>query len=262
MVQQLNCAVLVDRPSAHILLVTIDRPDVHNAVNREVAEGLARAVQMSEADPDIWVVILTGAGGRAFCAGADLNEVAAGNLDRLFLPNGGFAGFVHAVRSRVWIAAVDGFALAGGFEIALACDLIVAAESSTFGLPEVKRGLIASAGGVYRLSRLLPRNVANELIATGARLDCARAHSLGLVNHVASSGEAVDQAIRLSLAICENAPLAVQESLKIARLSLDQSDYELAQLSNERQAWIMKTRDFAEGPRAFLEKRKPNWTGT
>ena len=110
MVPQLNCAVLVDRPSAHILLVTIDRPDVHNAVNREVAEGLARAVQMSEADPDIWVVILTGAGGRAFCAGADLNEVAAGNLDRLFLPNGGFAGFVHAVRSRVWIAAVDGFA--------------------------------------------------------------------------------------------------------------------------------------------------------
>jgi enoyl-CoA hydratase len=249
----------MERCAPHVLLVTIDRPSALNAVNYEVADGLARAVQFSEEDDDIWAVVLTGAGGKAFCAGADLNDVAAGDLSRLFLHDGGFAGFVRSARTRVWIAAVDGFALAGGFEIALACDMIVATASSSFGLPEVKRGLIASGGGVYRLPRALPRNIALELIATGARLSCARAHALGMVNHIAEDGEAVTSAIQLASVICENAPIAVRESLTIARQTHDFTDGFLDRLSQRRQSLVMSTCDFAEGVRAFLEKRLPTW---
>lgn len=254
-------AVRIERPEPHILVVTIDRPEVHNAVNRHVALGLAEAVRVSEADENIWAVVLTGAGGRAFCAGADLRVVADGGLDELFLADGGFAGFVQAARTRTWIAAVEGFALAGGFEIALACDMIVAAEQAVFALPEVKRGLIASAGGVFRLARKIPANIANELIATGARLDCARAESLGLVNKAAPSGRVFGEALCLAREINENAPIAVRESLGIARLAADLTEKQLHVLSGQRQAVTMETRDFAEGPRAFLEKRKPQWIG-
>jgi enoyl-CoA hydratase/carnithine racemase len=261
MTEHSNGAVTLDRPEHHLLVVTINRPNVHNSVNLEVALGLAHAIRVSEEDPDIWTVVLTGRGGRAFCTGADLNVVADGNLDQLFLPDGGFAGFVQAPRNKVWIAAVDGFALAGGFEIALACDMIIATGQSVFGLPEVQRGLLASAGGVYRLSRKIPANIANELIATGDRLGCVRAHAFGLVNHIAEANGALDAAIELARKICENAPIAVRESLSIARLSPDMTDEALYALSQERQLLNMTTQDFAEGPRAFIEKRKPNWIG-
>lgn len=254
-------AVLIERPDRHILVVTINRVAVHNAVNQAVAHGIAKAIRLSEDDPDIWAVVLTGKGGRAFCAGADLKVVADGDLSQLFLPEGGFAGFVTGPRTRLWIAAVDGFALAGGFEIALACDMIVATQQSAFGLPEVKRGLIASGGGVYRLARKIPPNIASELIATGNRLECYRAHQLGLVNQIAEAGAALDAAIKLALQICENAPLAVRESLHVARLAYDLTDGELFTLSQERQSANAETLDFAEGPRAFLEKRKPQWIG-
>lgn len=256
-----NPTVAIERPEPHILVVTINRPDFLNAVDQNVARGLAEAVSISESDPDIWVVILTGAGGRAFCTGADLRVVANRGLDELFLPAGGFAGFVQAARTRVWIAAVEGFALAGGFEIALACDMIVAAEQSVFALPEVKRGLIASGGGAFRLARKIPANIANELIVTGARIDCARAQALGLVNEVAHPGGALDVALRLARTVNENAPVAVRESLGIARGAVDLTDHELNILSGQRQAITMQTLDFAEGPRAFLEKRKPRWVG-
>lgn len=261
MAEHSNSAVILERPVQHLLTVKINRPKAHNAVNLEVALGLARAIRVSEEDPDIWTVVLTGRGGRAFCTGADLNVVANGNLDQLFLPNGGFAGFVQAPRSKIWIAAVDGFALAGGFEIALACDMIIATEQSVFGLPEVQRGLLASAGGVYRLSRKIPANIANELVATGDHLGCARAHALGLINQIAEANGALDAAVVLARKICENAPIAVRESLRIARLSPDMTDEALYTLSQERQLLTMATQDFAEGPRAFIEKRKPNWVG-
>jgi hypothetical protein len=152
--------VTVEAPAAHVRLVTLRRPEARNAVNGAVALALHRIVHEIEADPDAWVVVLTGAGGQAFCSGADLKEVSGGRLESLWTPDGGFAGFVRAPRSKVWIAAIDGLALAGGFEIALACDLIVASDDAAFGLPEVTRGLIAAAGGLYRLPRSLPRALA------------------------------------------------------------------------------------------------------
>jgi enoyl-CoA hydratase/carnithine racemase len=247
--------------SSHVVLVTIERPEAHNAINGAVAQALERILQETEADPNAWAVVLTGAGGKVFSAGADLKEVSGGRYHTLFTEAGGFAGFVHARRTKVWIAAVDGLALAGGFEIALACDLIVASEDAAFGLPEVTRGLIAAAGGVYRLPRALPRAVAFELIATGDRIDAERAQAFGLVNRVTPKGRTVDEARALASAICQNAPLAVLESLKIARASSDLDDAALRRLSEEAQQRIMTTEDFKEGPRAFVEKRQPRWAG-
>lgn len=254
-------AVTLEIVRPHIALVTINRPEARNAVNAAVAIGLDSAVKKVEGDDEIWAAILTGAGGVAFCAGADLKEVSAGNIDSLFTADGQFAGFVKHPREKVWIAAVDGFAMAGGFEIALSCDMIVAAEQSVFALPEVMRGLIAAAGGVYRLPRALPRALAFELLATGDRLPATRALELGLVNRVTAPGKAVSGALSLAEQICGNAPVAVRESLKVARLALDYSDDELFALGLEGQEVVKATEDFQEGPRAFIEKRPPNWVG-
>lgn len=254
-------AVTLEIVRPHIALVTINRPEARNAVNSAVAAGLDAAVKKVEGDPDIWAAILTGAGGVAFCAGADLKEVSAGNIDSLFTADGQFAGFVRHPRDKVWIAAVEGFAMAGGFEIALSCDMIVAAEQSVFALPEVMRGLIAAAGGAYRLPRALPRALAFELLATGDRLPAARALELGLVNRVTAPGEAVSGAVSLAERICGNAPIAVRESLKVARLALEYSDEELFALGLRAQEVVKTTEDFQEGPRAFIEKRAPNWVG-
>ena len=244
----------------HVALVTIRRPEARNAVNGEVATALDGLVRDIEASPDIWAVVLTGAGDQAFSAGADLKEVAAGRIDKLWT-NAGFAGFVNASRSKPWIAAVNGFALAGGFEIALACDLIVASDDAAFGLPEVTRGLLPAAGGVYRLPRALPRAIAFELIAVGGRLEAARALSLGLVNRVAPKNATVDTAIELAASIAANAPLAVREALAIARQAHDLDDPALSRLSLDAQARLELTADFREGPRAFIEKRAPRWCG-
>lgn len=253
--------VRLQRLSAHVALVTIDRPLARNAVDGHVAHGLDRAVRETERHPDVWVVILTGAGEQAFCAGADLKAVAAGQVETLFTADGGFAGFVHHPRTKPWIAAVNGFALAGGTEIALACDFIVASQTAVFGLPEVKRGLIAAAGGVYRLVRALPRAVALELIATGAPLAAERAHAHGLVNRVVAPDALMVEALRFAETICENAPIAVRESLGIARRAYDLSDEALRQLSEQAAQRIRLTDDFREGPRAFVEKRPPRWHG-
>ncbi len=257
-----QCAVVtVETPAPHIRLVTFRRPEARNAINGAVAQALDQIVRDLEQDPDAWVVVLTGSGGQAFCSGADLKEVARGNLGALWTTEGGFAGFVRACRSKVWIAAVDGFALAGGFEIALACDLIVASVDATFGLPEVRRGLIAAAGGLYRLPRSLPRAVAYELIATGERLGAERALALGLINRVVPKDRTLVEALALADIIACNAPIAVRESLKIARRTFDLDDAALARLSEEGQQRVMRTEDFQEGPRAFIEKRTPRWVG-
>jgi len=257
----LSDCVTLKLPAPHVALVTIERPEARNAVSVAVTQGISRAVDISESDVDIWVVIITGAGGKAFCAGADLNEVAAGRAMSLRTEQGGFAGFTHRMREKPWIAAVDGFAVGGGCEIALACDMIVASETAVFGLPESKRGLIAAAGGIYRLPRALPRHIALELIATGAHLPAPRAHALGMVNRLTPSGQALEAAIALATAVCECAPVAVRESLKVARVAADFDDATLKQLSVQATERNSQTADYKEGPRAFLEKRAPKWVG-
>ncbi len=257
----LTAAVLHERIDTHIALVTINRPDARNAVNPDVATQMDAIVTALEADPDIRVVILQGAGEAAFCAGADLKAVAAGQGDGLWTQNGGFAGFVFMPRRKVWIAAVDAAAVAGGCELALACDLIVASNRAFFALPEVKRGLIAVAGGVYRLPRRLPPSIALEMIATGEPLSAERAYQLGLVNRLTDAGEARAVAIDLAQVIAANAPLAVERSMAIARQAQDLPEEALRKLSSEARAFIMTTADFREGPRAFVEKRAPQWQG-
>jgi enoyl-CoA hydratase/carnithine racemase len=253
--------VTLEHPCPHVALVTLNRPEARNAISHRVAITLAGIVAKTEADPEVRCVVLTGAGDHSFSAGADLKEVAAGGLHALSTPENGFAGFVAAARTKPWIAAVHGFALAGGFEVALACDMIVAADNTVFGLPEVTRGLIAAAGGVYRLPRRLPRALALELIATGQRLDVTRAATFGLVNRVVPRAETVASAIALATTIAANAPIAVRISLGIARQAYDLNDAALYRLSVEGQDRIMQTEDFQEGPRAFIEKRAPRWVG-
>jgi enoyl-CoA hydratase/carnithine racemase len=253
--------VTLARHGDHIALVTINRPESRNAVNGAVAQALEAAIFQTENDAEIWAVVLTGAGGEVFSAGADLKEISRGNLASLFTEAGGFAGFVHARRTKPWIAAVEGLALAGGCEIALACDMIVASEGGAFGLPEVMRGLIASAGGLYRLPRAIPRAIAIELILTAQRLPSERAAELGMVNRLVPQGRAVEEALALAAMIVENAPLAVRESLAIARASSDLDEPTLRAMSNAAQRRLELTRDFAEGPLAFVEKRAPVWKG-
>jgi len=254
--------VTVQRLPGHIALVTINRPDARNAVSPEVARGLEAAIDETDADVDVWVVILTGTGAEAFCAGADLKAISAGRGSELRTARGGFAGFVHAKKMKPWIAAVNGAAFAGGCELVLACDLVVAAPQARFALPEVKRGLIASAGGLYRLPRALPPAVAQEMILTGDPIGAERAHALGMVNLLAPSAEGLlEAATALAARITVNAPIAVRESLSVARQAFDLTDAELARLSDEGQARNMQSDDFKEGPRAFIEKRAPRWQG-
>ncbi|MCP3731229.1 enoyl-CoA hydratase-related protein [Sphingomonas sp. MG17] len=253
--------VALDRVAQHVAVVTIDRPDARNAINGAVTQTLRDIVDEIERDPEVWVVVLTGAGGKAFSAGADLREVGAGRIQSLMDPDYGFAGFVHAPRRKVWIAAIEGFALAGGFELVLACDLAVASETSSFGLPEVKRGLIASAGGLYRIARALPKKVAIELVATSGQLSAGRAFELGLLSRLAPAGGALATAIGLAEEICANSPLAVRESVAVARAADDLTEAQLRQASEAAQARIVLTEDFKEGPRAFVEKRAPVWVG-
>lgn len=247
--------------SPHIALVTLDRPEKRNAVNPAVARAMETIIRRVEETADIRVVLLTSSEPRVFCAGADLAAIAAGAARDLETPSGGFAGFVFATRLKPWIAVVEGMALAGGCEICLACDMIVASEDARFGLPEVKRGLIAGAGGVHRLATALPRNVANELLATGGNFDAALGYRFGLVNRLAPAGEALAAARELAETIAANAPLAVQHALAAARESQGQADGAARAFVSSRVATLRGTEDFREGPRAFVEKREPVWTG-
>jgi enoyl-CoA hydratase/carnithine racemase len=254
-------SVKLDIRDDHIAVVTLNRPAAMNAINAVAAGELEQIVDRLEADDSVWVVVITGAGGKVFCAGADLKEVSQGKLDRLISPRYGFAGFVQAQRTKPWIAAVEGLALAGGCEIALACDMVVASQSGAFGLPEVTRGLLASAGGVYRLPRAIPAAIAKEIILTANRLSSVRAAEFGMVNRLAPDGTALEVAIGLAQEVAANAPVAVRESLAIARIAQDHDNETLHRLSLEAQARIMQTEDFQEGPRAFVEKRAPRWVG-
>ncbi len=254
-------AVLIERLPDHVALVTINRPEARNAVNGDVARGLEAAIDETEADADIWVVILTGSGSDAFSAGADLKAVSGGRGNELRTERGGFGGFVHATRSKPWIAAVNGPALAGGCELALACDLRVAVPNSRFGLPEVKRGLVAAAGGLYRLPRAVPQAVALEMILSGDPIPAERALTLGMINALAEPAGLLAAARALAARITVNAPIAVRQSLGVARQAQDCTDAELRELSVQAQQVVAASEDYKEGPLAFIEKRAPRWTG-
>ncbi len=247
----------------HIATITINRPSARNAVNGEVATGIEAAIDSLEENDDAWVGILTGARtdkGYIFCAGADLKEISV-NPGAMMTERGGFAGLVQRERTKPIIAAVDGPALAGGTEIVLACDLVVASDTATFGIPEVKRCLVAGGGGLFRLPRKLPRNIAMELALTGDPIDATRAHACGLVNRLCGEGEALATATELAERVNAAAPLAVRESRRIMLEATDQADEIGWKLSGEGMMKMFSTEDFSEGITAFAEKRDPVWNG-
>jgi enoyl-CoA hydratase len=243
-----------------IAIITINRPEARNAINGEVASGIESAIDRLESDPDLWVGVLAG-DGPVFSAGADLKAIAAGRGDELRTKRGGFGGITRRERTKPVIAAVDGPALAGGCELALACDMIVASRRAVFGLPEVKRSLLAAAGGLFRLPRALGPQVAMELILTGDPVSAERAYALGMVNQLVEPGESLEAAKAMAARIAVNAPIAVWESRRIALEAFAGDDDSLWRLTAERFAAVGRTEDFAEGPRAFIDKRAPVWKG-
>lgn len=244
----------------HCAVITIDRPEARNAVSPEVAQGIEAAIDAAEADDAVRVAVITGTP-PVFSAGADLKAIQAGRGDDLATERGGFAGVVRRERSKPLIAAVEGAALAGGTEIVLACDLVVSSRDARFGLPEVKRGLVAAAGGLFRLGRRIPLNLALECALTGDPIDAVVAHQHGLVNQFCEPGEALDTALALARRITANAPLAVRESRAIVLDCTWADDDEAWRRTHEARELITASDDVREGVAAFIEKRAPVWTG-
>jgi enoyl-CoA hydratase len=249
--------VLTERDGA-ILVITLNRPRSRNAVNGALARGVAAAVDELDSDPALAVGVLTGAGG-SFCSGMDLKGFLAGDLP--VVGERGFAGITHAPPDKPIIAAVEGYALAGGCEIALACDLIVAARDAKFGLPETKRSLVAGAGGLFRLPQRIPRAIAMEYALTGEFFSAEAAHAWGMVNRLTDPGEALAGALVLARAITQSGPLAVRATKKIVRDGGDWPAEERWSRQDELMRPVMASADAREGATAFAEKRAPVWTG-
>ncbi|MBU9628056.1 crotonase/enoyl-CoA hydratase family protein [Burkholderia multivorans] len=241
-----------------IQILTINRPEARNACTKAIAEAIAGELDELERRDDLRTAIITGAGG-AFCSGMDLKGFLQG--ERPSIPGRGFAGITEAPPSKPLIAAVEGYALAGGFEVVLACDLVVASETARFGLPEVKRGLVAAAGGLLRIQQQLPARIALELVLTGDMLDARRAFEYGLVNRLAPPGDALAAAIELAGKIAANGPLAVAASKRVMRASRDWSTAEMFVRQREITDPVFASRDAREGAAAFAEKRVPQWEG-
>ena len=244
----------------HVGIITINRPEARNAVNGDVAKGVEAAIDQIESDDSLWLGIITGVP-PVFSAGADLKEINAGRAADLSTAKGGFAGIASRERTKPMIAAVDGPALAGGTEICLACDMIVASTSARFGIPEVKRCLVAAGGGLFRLPRKIPFNIAMELALTGDPIDAERAHHFGLVNYVTEPGGALAKAKELAQAIEANAPVAVRASRRVileARFADEATGWKL---SGQAMGEALSSEDSKEGLMAFIEKRPPSWTG-
>jgi crotonobetainyl-CoA hydratase len=260
--QQEAPAALTER-RGNVLIITINRPDARNAINAAVSTAVGDALAAAQADPDVRVVVLTGAGDKSFCAGADLKAISRGeNLFHPEHPEYGFAGYVSHFIDKPTIAAVNGTALGGGTELALASDLVVAEERAKFGLPEVKRGLIAAAGGVFRIVDQLPRKVGLEMILTGEPMTSTDALRWGLINQVVPDGTVVDAAVALAERIAGNAPLAVQASKRVAHGVDD------GVITGDKVGWdrtmremkvVFRSEDAMEGPLAFAQKRQPVW---
>lgn len=241
-----------------VLVITLNRPEVRNAVNAALARGVAEAIDELEGDDGLRTGVLTGAGG-TFCAGMDLRAFVQGESPSI--EGRGFAGLAEAPPRKPLIAAVEGFALAGGFEVALSCDLIVAAEDARFGLPEVKRGLVAAAGGLIRLPKRIPYHLAMELALTGDPVEAPIAHQWGVVNRLAPSGGALLAALELAGAIARNGPLALDASKEIVRGTLDWTEAEARERQGELVGRVLGSEDAREGATAFAEKRDPVWKG-
>jgi len=250
-------AVLTERRE-RVLVITINRPDQRNAVNAAVATGIAAAMDELDGQAQLSAGVITGAG-KGFCAGMDLKAFVTG--ERPWAGDRGFAGITQRASVKPLIAAIEGFAVAGGLEVALACDLIVAARGARLGIPEVKRSLVAAGGGLLRLPRMLPRNVAMELALTGDPIGAERAHELGLVNRLAEPGEALSVALELASAIAQNGPLALAASKRILNEALDWPDSEFFERQQAITEPVMASEDAREGATAFAEKRPPVWKG-
>ena len=248
-----------------VAVLTLNRPEARNAINGEVANAMETAIDQMEADPNVWVGVLRanteGQARPVFCAGADLKAINSGQGASLGTARGGFAGIAYRERVKPIIVAVDGLATAGGCEIVLSCDMVVASTQASFGLAEVKRNLIAGAGGLYRLPHAIGRNVAMELILTGEPLSADRAHQLGLVNRIVAPGEAFAAAMELAAQVTAAAPMAVWESRKVVLASTYEDERTLRKMTDEGFSRVMHSEDLKEGLTAFIEKRPPNWQG-
>jgi enoyl-CoA hydratase len=249
--------VLTERRD-NVLLITLNRPEARNAVNLALAEGIAAALDDLDADGDVAAGVLTGAGG-GFSAGMDLKAFVTG--ERPWVGDRGFAGIVQRASRKPLIAAIEGFAVAGGFEIALACDLIVAAGGAKLGIPEVKRSLVAAGGALLRLPRRMPYGLAMELALTGDPISAERAYELGVVNRLAEPGSAVDAALELAAAIAGNGPLALEATKAILQRQFDWTEEEFWHKQGELAGPVFASEDAREGAVAFSEKREPRWQG-
>ena len=246
---------VITEVTGHVLVITMNRHEKRNAIDGEMTNALDAALNRLDDDPDLWVGVITG-GTDMFCAGTDMAATSGSPTER-----GGVYGVVGRTRLKPLIAAVEGFAYGGGFEVVMACDLVVAADNARFGLPEVKRGLVATSGALFRASRVLPLNIAKQLLMTGADLSPQRGHELGLVNEVVAPGEALDAALRLAETMATNAPVAVQQSLRVVEALASANDEEGWALTTSARKVIGASDDAKEGVNAFFEKRKPTWTG-
>jgi len=248
-----------------VAIITLNRPEARNAVNGDVASGLEAAIDKLEADSNVWVGVLAantaGQERPVFCAGADLKAINSGQAAALNTKRGGFGGFVYRERKKPVIAAVDGLATAGGCELVLACDMLVASTRSAFGLAEATRNLIAGAGGLFRLPRAIGRAAAMEAILTGEPFSAQRAYELGMVNKLVDPNTSLDAAIDLALRVCKAAPLAVWASRKVVLASATESDQNLIDMTNKEFGAVLASEDTKEGLTAFIEKRPPNWQG-
>jgi enoyl-CoA hydratase len=249
--------VLTERRDG-VLLITLNRPEARNAVNLALAEGVATALDELDDDADLGAGVLTGAG-KGFSAGMDLKAFVAG--ERPWVGDRGFAGIVQRASRKPLVAAIEGFGVAGGLEIALACDLIVAARGAKLGIPEVKRSLVAAGGALRRLPQRLPYGVAMELALTGDPIDAERAYELGLVNRLAEPGGAVAVALELAASIARNGPLALEATKATLQQQADWSEAEFWQYQAELAEPVMRSEDAREGATAFAEKREPVWQG-
>jgi enoyl-CoA hydratase len=250
-------AVLTDRHD-RVIQITINRPDQRNAVNAAVAEGIAAALDELDGDPDLSVGVIAGAG-KGFSAGMDLKAFVTG--ERPYAGDRGFAGIVQRPPAKPLIAAIEGFAVAGGLEIALACDLIVASRGARLGVPEVKRSLVAAGGALLRLPRTLPRNLAMEMALTGEPIEAERAYELGLVNRLVDPGEALAGARELAAVIAANGPLALLATKRVMVESADWPESAFFTRQGELVGPVMTSEDAREGAVAFAEKRAPVWKG-
>jgi enoyl-CoA hydratase len=239
-------------------VLRLNRPEARNAMSPELSLAIEEALDDIEATDDVWTVVITGTG-PIFCAGADLKAVASGNAAAIETKRGGFGGIARRDFPKPIIAAVQGPALAGGFELVLACDLVVAATDATFGLPEAKRGLLAAAGGPVRLAHRVAMPLALEIVMTGEQITAERAYQVGLVNRLVPAESVVDEAVALAEVINANSPTSIRASRTLVRGSVDATEADGWKLTAELSRVVFGSGDALEGSTAFVEKRAPNW---